>query len=199
MFISHAGPLKGLARDLENDLSSLGWVSFVDIDALRPGDDADQKMLESARLAPVGLVLFDRTFFTRKWPVEELKLIVESNSLLPVLVGMPFTEFEALWLASPLTSQLAEPFFRKVARTSFVLDKGTWQGELRQRICFAVTEFFIERVLPDLPDTRRSMLYTLRALEAAKAIKERRLRDLLGRDYYEAEKWIQYLENYRDQ
>jgi hypothetical protein len=65
---------------------------------------------------------------------KELELIVESNSLLPVLVGMPFVAFEAEWVASLLTSRLDESFFMKVARTSFIVDKGGCQGELREKI-----------------------------------------------------------------
>lgn len=156
-------------------------------------------MIESARSAPIGLVLFDKNFLSRKWTIRELELIVESNSLLPVVVGMPFAAFEAEWVASPLASKLNESFYKKVARTSFIVDKGGWQGELRERICFGVTRFFIEKVLPRLPDTRRSMIYILRALEAAKAIKEPRLRNLLGRDYEEAEDWIRRLESFRNQ
>lgn len=194
VFISHAGSLKSLARDLENDLKGIGWVSFVDVNALQPGDDADRKMIESARSAPVGLVLFDENFFSRKWPIQELKLIVESDSLLPVIVGMPFTAFEAAWSASSLGSELNSSLYKKVTRTSFISDTGGWQGELRQRICFGVTEFFIERVLPHLSDTRRSMIYIFRALKAAKAIERGKLWDLSGRHAEKAKKWIQVLE-----
>jgi hypothetical protein len=70
VFISHAGPLKDLARDIESDLRRIGWVPFIDIESLQPGSNADKKIIDSARSTPIGLVLFDKNFLYRKWTVK---------------------------------------------------------------------------------------------------------------------------------
>lgn len=137
--------------DLESDLHNLGFTAFVDVTALQPGDKADQKILDSARKAPIGLVLFDNNFLVREWPMAELKLVVEEDTLLPVVIGMSHRDFEAAWRASELASQLDDTFLQRVVRTTFVVDEGGWHGELRQRVCFAVTRMFVEGVCPRLP------------------------------------------------
>jgi hypothetical protein len=52
IFISHAGPKKHLARDLEDELKHLGFRSFVDVNGLLPGDNADAKMRERPKERP---------------------------------------------------------------------------------------------------------------------------------------------------
>jgi hypothetical protein len=195
VFISHAGPIKNLARDLENDLHGLGFTAFVDVTALHPGDKADQKMIDMARKAPIGLVLFDKNFVLREWPMAELKLIVEADTLLPVVVGMSHTELKTAWQASDVATNLDDAFFERVTRTTFLVDQGGWQGELRQKICFAVTRMFVERVCSRLLDAGQSTIYVIRALKAAEAIINRWFRDLNGRDYEEAEKWVRQLKS----
>jgi hypothetical protein len=168
--------------------------AFVDVTALHPGDRADKKILDSARKAPVGLVLFDNNFLLRQWPMAELKLIVEEDTLLPVIIGMSHAEFEAAWRASEVASQLDDALFEHVIRTTFVVDEGGWQGELRQRICFAVTRMFVESVCSRYSDTTGCVILASKALKAAKAISDRCFRELTGRDYAEAEQWIKELE-----
>jgi hypothetical protein len=194
IFISHAGPIKGLAQDLESDLCGLGFTAFVDITALHPGDKADKKMLESAQRAPIGLVLFDKNFVLREWPMAELKLIMEGDTLLPVVIGMSHSEFKEAWRASAIASQLDDAIFDRVTRTTFVVDKGGWQGELRQKICFAATRMFVERVCPQLPNTMRSMVHIMRVAKAAKAISNYSFKDLTVRDIVEAQAWVRQLE-----
>lgn len=176
-------------------MHGLGFTAFVDVTALHPGDKADQKMIDMARKAPIGLVLFDRNFVLRDWPMAELEIIVQADTLLPVVVGMSHTELKEAWQASEVAKHRDDAFFERVARTTFVVDQGGWRGELRQRICFAVTRMFVEGVCPRLLDTSQSMNQVIRALKAAEAI--RGFRDLKGRDYSDAEKWVRQLENMR--
>jgi hypothetical protein len=112
VFISHAGTLKPLACELEEDLRTLGFKAFVDKTALHPGDSADARMLQSAQTTPIGLALLSRDFVVRVWPLVELKLIVEAGMLLPVVVGMSHTEFKQAWRASPEANGLGESVFR---------------------------------------------------------------------------------------
>jgi hypothetical protein len=161
---------------------------------LHPGDKADDKMVDSAKRAPIGLVLFDEHFVLREWPMAELKLIVEADTLLPIIIGMSHTEFKEAWRASHVASQYDDAFFARVTRTTFIVDKGGWQGDLRQRICFAVTRMFVEGVCPRLPNTMRAMGHVLRAAQAAKAISSFKFRDLTVRDIEDAQDWVRQLD-----
>lgn len=193
MFISHAGTLKPLALDLERDLRSLGFRAFVDKTALNPGDSADDRMRQSAGTTPIGLALLNEDFVARKWPLAELKLIVEAGTLLPVVVGMSHTEFEQAWRASPKAVGMGEGLFTGVTRTTFVVDEGGWQGALRERICFAVLRRFVEKVCPRLPNIMASMLHVKRALKAAKFVAAHRMSELKGPDYEAAAQWVEHL------
>lgn len=201
VFISHAGTVKELAVELENDLCGLGFNAFVDETALHPGDDADSKMVRSAKLAPIGLVLFNKDFVNRKWPMAELRLIVEAGTLLPVAVGMSHAEFEEAWRASSVAAaQFDESLFKRVARTTFVVqDSSGRERELRERVCFSVLRVFVEKVYPRLPDTARSMRHVTRALSAAQHIADMCLSNLNGEDYKEAAHWVRHLKNIQDE
>jgi hypothetical protein len=181
---------------LEDDLKRLGFSSFVDRNALRPGDKADVKMQNSAEKAAIGLVLVNKDFVERHWPMKELKIIVEMDTLLPIIVGMSHTEFEEAWQASDIASQLDEEFFNKVRRTTCIVHKEGWEGDLRQRACLAVTRVFIEKVCYNLPDTRASGRHIMRALRAAEQLKRpSSFRDLTKRDLEDVEEWLSTLKN----
>lgn len=195
VFISHAGPIKPFAAELRDDLDRLGFGAFLDEYDLHPGDDADCKMEACARNSPIRLVLLSREFPERKWPMRELKLIVEAESLLPVIVGMSHTEFKDTWRASQGASHLDEAFFKKVTRTTCIIDDGGWRLFLRQKICFAVLRVFVEKMCPRLPNVAQSMNYVNRALTAAKAISSGHFKEIRIRDSLEAGSWALYLEN----
>lgn len=198
VFISHAGTLKPLACELEEDLRTLGFEAFVDKTALHPGDSADARMLRSAQTTPIGLALLNRDFVVREWPLAELKLIVAAGTLLPVVVGMSHTEFKRAWQASSEATGLGEVIFREVIRTTSVVDEGGWQRPLREKICFAILRVFVEKVCPRLPDRIASMRHVERALAAAGGVAAHRiLHSLNGRDYKAAAEWVTHLENIR--
>jgi hypothetical protein len=195
VFISHAGTKKDLARDLEHELLGLGFTSFVDVNGLHPGDAADKKMLEAAKKAPVGLVLLNRDFVIRHWPMEELKVIVGAGTLLPVIVDMSHDQFETGWRESRIAALLQEDFFDEVRRTTSLVHERGWQGVLLQKTCLAVTRMFVEKVCaPEFPDTRRSMTHIMRVLEAAQKLKVGdRFIDLTRRELNHVEEWISKL------
>jgi hypothetical protein len=124
--------------------------------------------------------------------MEELKIFVEADTLLPVILDMSHTEFEAVWRASCIASQLDEAFFNKVRRTTCIVHEGGWEGELRQKACLAVTRFFVEKVCFGLPGAQ----HIVRALKAAEQLERRdRFRDLSKRDLEDVKEWINKLEN----
>jgi hypothetical protein len=195
IFISHAGPMKPFAELLEAALRDLGFKAFLDMHGLRPGDSADCKLIEYARTARIGLVLFCNDFLKREWPLKELKLIVEADTLLPVIIGMSHTDFKAAWKSSQKTPQFEEAFFEKVTRTTSIVDDGSWPLSLLQKICFAVLRVFVEKTCARLPNKPQSMLHIQRALEASRRVGTREFSKLCGREFEEAAEWVKHLKN----
>lgn len=196
VFISHAGTVKEFACNIANELKRLGFRTFVDADELKPGDDADAKMVKAAENSPIGLVLFDSDFFTRKWPMRELGIIVKSDTLLPVLVGPSYSQAEdALRMSALGEAPFGERFVQKVLRTTFGVSKGLRHGELLQRVCLDVTRVFILRVCSALPNVLRSAGHFHQALTAARMLREKRSFGLLRKDdCEEIDRWIKDLE-----
>lgn len=178
----------------------MGFRVFVDINALHPGDKANDKIIGSAQLAPIGLVLINKDFLKRGWPVSELRFIVEGDTFLPVILNMSHTEFEAAWRASELTKQFDEHFFQKVSRTTFLVEEvGEWRGKLRQRVCFSVARMFVKKVCPSLEDKLSSVKYLRRALKAAEALNGgQSFLDLTKGECIEVENWISDLRSKLD-
>lgn len=175
VFISHAGEIKlTVAEEVSNDLTGLGFHCFLDKDALKPGEQADEKMETSVREAPVGLVLFDEHFFKKVWPMRELKIIFERGTLLPVLVGMTYEEFETALTAPSAVSKLGEERIKRILRTTCITSyPNESPSTMRQRIQYAVLHQFVSKVGPFLPDTRRGFFYLLliaRALKTARGL-----------------------------
>jgi hypothetical protein len=200
VFISHAGTLKDLARELESDLKGMGFRVFVDINALRPGDKANDRIVGSAQRAPIGLVLINKDFLERGWPMRELRIIVEADTFLPVILDMSHSEFEAAWRASELTSQFDEQFFQTVSRTTFLVEEvEEWRGKFRQRVCFSVARMFVKKVCSSLEDKMSSVKYLRRALKAAEALNgDQSFLDLTKGECKEVENWIAELKSKLD-
>lgn len=176
VFISHAGEIKlTVAEEVSQDLTRLGFKCFLDKESLHAGDAADKEMEKAAREAPIGLVLFDKHFVEKPYPVRELKIIVEEGTFLPVLIGITHDEFkEKLTAAS--TGALFRTTFKKetieqILRTTMVKSlPNESPSEVRQRIQYAVLRRFVKKVCPSLPDTMRGLIYLLliaRALKTA--------------------------------
>lgn len=200
IFISHAGTLKDLARELESDLKIMGFRVFVDINALRPGDKANDKMISSAEQAPIGLVLINKDFLERGWPMGELKIIVEADTFLPVILNMSHSEFETAWRASELTTQFDEHFLQRVSRTTFLVEEvGEWRGKLRQRVCLSVARMFVKKVCPSLEDRMSNVKYLRRALKAAEVLNGgENFLDLTKGECIEVKNWITELQSKLD-
>jgi hypothetical protein len=79
--------MKPFAVEMESELKSLGLSAFVDKHALQPGARSTEVMMQAVAAAPIGLALFEAEFFTREWPMIELRAMMANQSLLPVLLG----------------------------------------------------------------------------------------------------------------
>jgi hypothetical protein len=184
-----------VAQDLEADLERLGYEVFIDVNSLHPGDNIPQQIDSAAQQAAVGLVLFNRDYVNRHWPVRELQLIMAAGTLLPVVIDMSHEEFEAAWHASAKASHLGDDIFTSIKNTVFIVDKGGWRGELRQKICLGVTRRYVKKFCDSLEDRISSAKYIIRALNASKVLQDRySFKELTKRDLEEIDPWIASLE-----
>ena len=117
VFISHAGTVKPLAELLQSELRRLGIKAFVDKRNLHAGDHSEEIMITAADVAPVGVALFNRDYFERNWPIHELVILTEKDTLLPVLHGeMTHKEYEKLLRGSPEGRKLFPDSWDHIAR-----------------------------------------------------------------------------------
>lgn len=199
IFISHAGTVKDFARDVANELKRLGFQTFVDADELKPGDSADEKMVKAAKASLIGLVLFDSNFFTRRWPMLELGILVKAETFLPVLVGLTYHEAEAALRSALAGNPNGDSFVCKILRTTFGTSEGLRHGELRQRVCLDVTRVFVNKVCPGLPDAVSSAGKFQKALKAAEMLREKgSFGHLTKDDCEEIDGWIEDLKTKLD-
>jgi hypothetical protein len=65
VMISHAGEQRKFARDLVEDLESLGIKAYLANSALKGGDNARASMQSAASTAPVGVAYLSSEFFKK--------------------------------------------------------------------------------------------------------------------------------------
>ncbi|KAK9810247.1 hypothetical protein WJX72_007249 [[Myrmecia] bisecta] len=196
VFISHAGEDKPFARELRKDINSLGLRAFVDMEDLLPGDQADGIMLGSANSAPVGLAVFSSDFFRKKWPMRELRILVERKTLLPVLYrDMPYDELERQLKDSIVAEppkEVWDSFVEEVQRTTYLRSKEEYTGVLRQDLCWNVVRLLATKVCRTLPNSVRTGNFLDRVEKAAQMIcDDTRFEDLPRSKSRQAEGWIE--------
>lgn len=181
VFISHAGEDKAFAQELRDDLKELGIHAFVDKEDLRAADTADDIMLRAARTAPIGLAIFSREFFAKSWPMRELHIISERNTLLPVLTPREptFTHDEleehlkkaAKKTKGGLSKEEWDDFMKKVLRTTHPEQvKEAYTRPLRCRLCLDVIRLLVEKTCPRLGDSKLAEEVLRRVLNAVREV-----------------------------
>ncbi|KAK9829504.1 hypothetical protein WJX72_006246 [[Myrmecia] bisecta] len=195
VFISHAGQDKPFARELRTDINSLGLRAFVDVKDLLPGDQAHEIMLGSANSAPVGLAVFSSEFFRRKWPMRELRILVERKTLLPVLyANMLHDELIGQLqhsVAAAPPKQVWNSFVQEIERTTYLRCMEEYTGVLRQDLCWNVVRLLATKVCRTLPNTVRTGDFLDRVEKAAQIIcDEARFEDLPRWKTRQAKEWI---------
>jgi hypothetical protein len=153
VFISHAGEDKTFAFRLRDEFERVGLRTFLDQADLFGGDSADGVMLTACRGALVGLALLSVHSLKKKWPVEELKLIVAESTLLPVLYNIGHEDVEKALKAlgaKPQAGGRVDPdewqeFVRTVTRTTAEKNPSTSSDQLPfvQLIVFAAVRLCV--------------------------------------------------------
>ena len=103
---------------------------------LMPRDQADDVMIKAANKALVGIAIFSPDDFQRKWPMEELKILVKRGVLLPVRIRFDKHEdFVQALRSSPHahpSRQEREGFAQSVERTTYVPSEHKYTSRLQQ-------------------------------------------------------------------
>ena len=176
VFISHAGEDKELARNLAFFMGIVGIRAFVDQNDLRGAMKADACMLGQARSAPVGLAILSPEFFSKTWPMRELEILMERDSLLPMLTSrLPRFTHEAFVQCVRQSQYLPqgdrEGFAQRVTRITH-MGNGECDQLLQQEVCWAVVRLLVESICPRLRDSVFTAKVLDRVQKAAKLIAE---------------------------
>jgi hypothetical protein len=139
--------MKDFAEDIAEDLRDYGLKAFVDRTALRLGDQADQKIINTAAKVPIGLVLICKDFFGRSWCVKELRIFLEKKTLLPVLLGISYEDLEASMQERKVKEGLGKLCYRLLRTTAIGGNTVRPNFSLRRQICVSITRRFVKRVL----------------------------------------------------
>lgn len=126
IFISHAGEIKNFALELQGELKRLDLRAFVDKTDLSPSTPITVALSQAIEKAPVSLVIFNEDFFMKKWPMKELKWIVERETLLPVLHGISHGQ------ASKALEKSLQDNVSGDAAASEKADAASWEAYMRK-------------------------------------------------------------------
>ena len=200
VFVSHAGEDKTLALQLENFMGIAGIRAFVDKNHLRGAMKADARMLGQARRAPVGLAIFSPEYFEKTWPMRELEILMERDSLLPMLTNrLPGFTHEAFVKCVTKSRHLPESdrigFAQRVTRITNLGTQECDQLLLQQEVCWAVVRLLVETIVPAM----KSSVFTARVIDRVRKAAERITEDgpmfgsLEKRKVSEAKVWQQDL------
>ena len=92
IFLSHAGAQKNFVEQLYIDLQRVHHFGiFFDIDdaSLPKGENFPSRIFEAAKHCELAIVVMSDEYFTRKWPMLELKSFLESQKKRPELKILP--------------------------------------------------------------------------------------------------------------
>jgi hypothetical protein len=198
VFISHAGEDKSFAHRLRDAFAEIGLRAFVDQSDLLGGDKADVRMLAAVEQAPVGLALLSAPFFQKKWPITELKVIVGSTELLPVLYNISHEDAVKSLCESPEASATNpgqwQEFVRSVSRTTALKNPSTGQDEAPfvQLIVYSAVNLSVSNIPRDLAERVSNPAFALDfigKLEVAAGLLSQKFMRLHLEQAEEAERW----------
>lgn len=154
----------------------------------------------------MGLVILGETFFTKKWPMDELREIVARHTLLPVLYKLDYERAEQL-LAQYSEAAAMDPstwstFANHVLRTTMVVNPFTLKSEapFLQFIAFCVLRKLVKYTCPSLVASCENKLLADKVLKRIKKACQTMANEFIElqvKQINEAEEWAQYLQGLR--
>lgn len=156
------------------------------------GMSADLVMLEAAAQARIGVVLLDEHYLGKKWPMDELRIIMKQRTCLPVLLGLSYEQFEkeVEWqnkqpAFSPEDSAMLD-VLRRISMVTAAVDR----YKLLQHAAFAVVQLLVMKDCQRLRSSAPDLALLLRVQAAAHhIIKKGEFSALSKADAEEAQEW----------
>ena len=154
---------------------------------------ADQVMREAAAQARIGVVVLDEHYLQKKWPMEELRIIMQQRTCLPVLLGLSYEQFEAE--VKQQQQQLAfsreDSAMLDVLRRISMVTAAVNPYKLLQHAAFAVVQLLVMKDCRQLRSSAADLALLLRVQTAAQYIPKRQAMPALSiADAKAAQDWI---------
>ena len=92
IFLSHAGPEKSFVKELHKELQRVyhfGTFFDKDDDSLPKGEKFPERIFHAAKNCELAIVVMSDEYFSRKWPMLELKTFIEAQQTRPELKILP--------------------------------------------------------------------------------------------------------------
>lgn len=122
VFISHASEDKQVAREIATQLREHGFITWLDIHSISPGDNLRAAIEKAISQADVVLVLVSRNSASSPWVTDEWSAIREHTwehpdlKVLPILIeNAPLPPFLREWQVMRFESTGAEKIAQRVA------------------------------------------------------------------------------------
>lgn len=153
---------------------------------------ADQVMLEAVAQARIGVVVLDEYYLGKKWPMDELRIIMMQRTCLPVLLGLSYEEFE-----KEVERQKEQPAFSPedsamldVLRSISMVTAAVDRYKLLQHAAFAVVQLLVMKDCHQLRSSAADLALLLRVQAAAQnIIKKGKFSALSKADADSAQDW----------
>lgn len=122
------------------------------------------------------MAVFSEPYFASEWPMRELKILMDRESLLPVLYSdMSYADMKAALKDSPhkhTSGQAWDDYVHKVMKTTYVRWNGAYTEPLRQELCWHIVRILATSVCPKLADSIRTGMFLGKVRDAARKLIE---------------------------
>ena len=156
---------------------------------------ADQVMRQAAKQARIGVVVLDEHYLRKAWPMEELRIIMQQRTCLPVLLGLTYEQFEEEVKQQQqqlLLSSADNAMLGILRRISMVAAADTYK--LLQHAAFAVVQLLVTKDCRQLRSSAADLALLLRVQAAAQHIlKKGEFSALSKADAESAQEWVMRL------
>ena len=160
------------------------------------GMSADQVMRDAAAQARIGVVVLDRYYLNKTWPMEELRIIMQRRTCLPVLLGLSYGQLqeEVARQQQQPTSCPEDSAMLDILRRISMVTAAVDAYKLLQHAAFAVVQLLVEKDCRQLRSYAADLALLLRVQIAAQHIlKPGEFSALNKADAESAQEWALWL------
>ena len=129
-------------------------------------------MREAAAQARVGVAVLDAHYLSKKWPMQELRIIMQQQTCLPVLLGLSYEQFEEEVKRQQQDSAVSPEdiamldVLRRISMVTATVDA----YKLLEHAAFAVVQLLMRKDCQQLRSSAADLALLLRVQAAAQHI-----------------------------